>query len=212
MAAKLRIQGDGVDITAQFNPTQVQLAKSALLKGVKNKTDNSEKQQYIRGRNEQLTFELLFDATLEDIDVKQVTDQLVALTLIQPKSEHPPIVTVIWGTTLAFKALTHEVQRTFTLFDEGGRPLRATVRVTFIEYKTSAEMTAEVGGQRSPHTQRWVVEHGDTLSSIAAAAYDDPALWRSIARFNARAVPDPLHLIPGTVLLVPPRPLEEVEP
>lgn len=210
MANKLKIVGGGVSIEAQYNPTQIVLRKSALIKGVKNKTENSEKQQFIRGRNEELSFELLFDATLDagsDPDfVKKKTDQLLGLTLIEPRTEHPPIVTVIWGTSLSFNAYTRSVDRTFTLFDDGGRPLRATVNVTFIELKTDAQRNAEVGGQKSPHTSRWVVESGDTLTSIAAASYGDPAAWREIVLANEAALPDPMRPVVGTVLMLPPRP------
>jgi nucleoid-associated protein YgaU len=45
------------------------------------------------------------------------------------------------------------------------------------------------------------VRRGDTLSSIAAAVYRDPGLWREIARAND--IKDPRILPPGRLLLLP---------
>jgi nucleoid-associated protein YgaU len=45
------------------------------------------------------------------------------------------------------------------------------------------------------------VRHNDTLHSIAAEEYRDPALWRHIARANG--IVNPRDLKPGTVLTIP---------
>jgi nucleoid-associated protein YgaU len=47
-----------------------------------------------------------------------------------------------------------------------------------------------------------VVQTGETLAQIAAAAYNDPAQWRAIADQNK--LNDPLNLEPGRTLEVPP--------
>jgi nucleoid-associated protein YgaU len=47
----------------------------------------------------------------------------------------------------------------------------------------------------------YTVKRGDTLSSIAAAEYGDPARWRPIA--TANRITDPLSLRPGLVLALP---------
>jgi nucleoid-associated protein YgaU len=49
--------------------------------------------------------------------------------------------------------------------------------------------------------KRYVVRTGETLSSISAAVFRDPALWREIALANAIA--DPRAVAPGTVLTIP---------
>jgi nucleoid-associated protein YgaU len=46
-----------------------------------------------------------------------------------------------------------------------------------------------------------IVKLGETLSSIAAEEYLDPAMWRPIADQNG--LDDPFNLVPGTPLLVP---------
>jgi nucleoid-associated protein YgaU len=54
----------------------------------------------------------------------------------------------------------------------------------------------------SPDLEKtWVVNRGETLSSIAAAVYRDPSAWRAIARANE--IKDPRRLAPGLVLTLP---------
>jgi nucleoid-associated protein YgaU len=45
------------------------------------------------------------------------------------------------------------------------------------------------------------VRRNDTLHSIAAEEYRDPALWRHIAKANG--IVNPRDLKPGTVLTIP---------
>ena len=52
-------------------------------------------------------------------------------------------------------------------------------------------------------TKVWVVKGRDTLPAIAAAEYGDARQWRAIAEAND--IDDPLMLVPGTRLVLPPR-------
>ena len=49
----------------------------------------------------------------------------------------------------------------------------------------------------APH----LVREGDSLASIAFAAYGDPTLWRTIAEANE--IDDPLRLPRGRALAIP---------
>jgi hypothetical protein len=95
---------------------------------------------------------------------------------------------------------------------------------TFIELKGGAEPTDARGSETpsaittepspgptdgsSPvpteNSNVYVVESGDTLSSIADRFYDDPESWRAIAEANDLADPDTLAV--GTRLEIPPIP------
>lgn len=55
------------------------------------------------------------------------------------------------------------------------------------------------GGQ--DRAQRYVIQSGDSLASIAQEVYGDPTRWRDIARAND--IVDPLTVIPGTVIRLP---------
>lgn len=206
MTEKLTIQGGGVDFEVQLNPTQVTINKSVRNRKIPNKGQNAQRQKFLYGENQTVSFELLLDATLEPVDIAAMLCELLKLTTIDPGTSEPPVVRVVWGKTLSMRATVEQVDRTIDLFDSGGAPLRARVSLMFVEAVSESELTSSKAGQCSPHTRRWVVESGDTLNSIAAATYSDPAMWRPIADANRAALPNPLRPIPGTILMIPPRP------
>lgn len=65
-------------------------------------------------------------------------------------------------------------------------------------------------GESSPYADAYLAEHlfveGETLTGLAHRYYGDWRLWRLIADRND--VADPRLVGPGSVLLIPARPLE----
>jgi hypothetical protein len=193
----------------QFNPTEYTLEKSAQIAEIAIYGIDSPLLQFIRGQNEKLTLELFFDTTSEGMgeqarDVRDLTKSIYQLVKIQPKMHAPPRIRFTWGQGLSFKAIVESVQQKFTLFNPNGIPLRATVSVTFREYKTLKEQLEELNLQSADHTKSYVVNRRETLHQIAAKVYDDPARWREIADENEDVIANPRRLVPGTVLKIPP--------
>jgi hypothetical protein len=193
-------------IPVQFNPTEYSLNKGAQIAEIAIPGIDSPILQFIRGQNEKLTLDLFFDTTefgMDEtaVDVRIRTQAIYQLVKIQPRTHAPPRIRFIWG-GLVFKAIVESVQQKFNLFNPLGIPLRATLSVTFREYKTLEEQIAEMNLQSADHTTLLEVERTATLSRIAAEAYNDPTAWRSIAEANNIA--NPRRLIPGTVLAIPP--------
>jgi hypothetical protein len=196
-------------IPVQFNPTEYTLNKGAQIAEIAIPGIDSPILQFIRGQNEKLTLDLFFDTTefgMGDvaIDVQTLTRPISQLVKIQPRTHAPPRIRFVWGVGLSFKAIVESVQQKFTLFNPLGIPLRATLSVTFREYKTLEEQIAELNLQSSDHTKRREVRRGDTLSRIAAQEYNDAREWRRIADANPGVVEHPRRLLPGTVLQIPP--------
>ncbi|MFO7664329.1 MAG: LysM peptidoglycan-binding domain-containing protein [Chloroflexota bacterium] len=193
-------------IPVQFNPTEYSLNKGAQIAEIAIPGIDSPILQFIRGQNEKLTLDLFFDTTEfgmgeTAVDVRTRTQAIYQLVKIQPRTHAPPRIRFIWG-GLVFKAIVESVQQKFNLFNPLGIPLRATLSVTFREYKTLEEQIAEMNLQSADHTTSRVVTRTDTLSGIAAEAYNDPTAWRSIAEQND--ITNPRRLVPGTVLAIPP--------
>jgi Contractile injection system tube protein len=196
----------------QFNPTEYGLDKGAQIAEIGIPGIDSPILQFIRGENEKLTLELFFDTTEQGLgagpvqDVRTRTTPVYQLVKIQPRTHAPPRVRVVWGAGLSFKAIVDNVQQRFTLFNPSGVPLRATLTVTFREYKSLEDQLQELNLMSADHTRQRVVQRGDTLSRIAGEEYDDERAWRRIADHpaNARAVISPRRLVPGEVLLLPP--------
>ncbi len=205
------------EIDVQFNPTQYTLNKGAQIAEIAIYGIDSPILQFVRGQNEKLTLDLFFDTTRPSLgqsessmgegaeDVRKKTRSIYQLVKMQPDTHAPPRVEFVWG-GLSFKAIVESVQQKFDLFSPTGVPLRATLTVTFREYRTLEEQLAELNPRSSDHTKEHVVKEGDTLSQIAAEEYRNPSLWRFIASHpaNRGKIDNPRRLRAGTVLRIPP--------
>ena len=224
--AKARIEvldKDAVDgqrlpefLDVQFNPTEYTLTKGAQIAEIGIYGIDSPILQFVRGQNEKLNLDLFFDTTTgtnaattetnwdaSGPDVRRLTGPFYQLVKIQPKTHAPPRILFVWG-SLKFKAIVESVTQKFTLFNSDGIPLRATLTVSFREYKSLEEQVSELKLESSDHSKRRVVREGDTLNRLAAEEYGDPGEWRRIADNNDNVIPNPRRLIPGTELIIPP--------
>lgn len=166
------------------------------------------------GDSRQLTLKLFFDVFLpinaqgRSIvldDVRQESNKIVALTHIARDEQHPRVCEVSWGKApvgsdfpfmgviTRITSLTQE----FTQFSRGGKPVRATLNVTFTEY-----LNPELDKRKTdPELTTQVIRSGTTLDSIAADLYHDPKQWRVIAEANG--IDDPRRLQVGRTLVIP---------
>ena len=198
-------------ITVQFNPAEYTLAKGAQIAEIAIPGIDSPILQFVRGQNEKLTLELFFDTTQVGMgedpvqDVRDLTTPVYQLVKIQGRKHAPPRVRFVWGRGLSFRAIVESIQQKFTLFNPAGIPLRASLAVTFREYKTLEEQLNELNLQSSDHSKQRVVRLHDTLSRIAYEEYGDASQWRQIALepANAAVLSDPRRLVPGTRLVIP---------
>jgi len=199
-------------VTVQFNPAEYTLSKGAQIAEIAIPGIDSPILQFIRGQNQTLSLELFFDTTEQGMgeqpvtDVRTLTEPVFQLVRIQPDTHAPPRIRFVWGRGLSFRAIIESVQQKFTLFNPVGVPLRATLAVSFREYKTLEEQLQELNLRSADHTKRRVVRRGDTISQIAYEEYGDPAQWRRIAEVpaNAAAMANPRSLVPGSELVIPP--------
>jgi nucleoid-associated protein YgaU len=160
------------------------------------------------GESRVLSLELFFDTTEErnpfKVDVRNLTNQLVALTRIEPHQGRPPVCMVDWGHSPAghnsdfpFTGVVSQLNQQFTLFRSDGTPVRASVSLSFTEY-LDPEKDLRI---TDPEFTTWMVRRGDTLSSIAGELYGDPGQWRQIAVTNN--LDNPRTLVIGARLKVP---------
>lgn len=139
-------------------------------------------------------------ATGDATDVTELTKEFTQLAAPDTEQHEPPICHLTWGRFDVFTGVLSHIDQRYTMFLEDGTPVRATLSCTFVEYRTDAHAKASELHSADVHKSH-VVRRGDTLQSIAAEQYNDPARWRVVARANAIA--DPRRLTPGTVLLIP---------
>lgn len=114
----------------------------------------------------------------------------------------PPIVCFGWGPNIILpRAIVKGVNVTYKRFLLG-IPIRADVTVQLGAVPLPAPLGAmnPTSGGLAPHRTH-TVSAGDTLPSIAFAAYGNPNRWRAIAEVNN--IDDPMRLRVGTVVRVP---------
>lgn len=203
-------------LDVEFNPTEYTLTKGAQIAEIGVYGIDSPILQFIRGQNEKLNLDLFFDTTTgtdattteadwdaSAQDVRDLTGPFYQLVKIQPRTHAPPRILFVWG-SLEFNAIVESVTQKFTLFNSDGVPLRATLTVSFREYKSLEDQVSQLKLESSDHSKRRVVQQRDTLSGIAAEEYGDPRQWRIIADHNDNVISNPRRLIPGTELIIPP--------
>lgn len=211
---KLTIQtDDGSPIEVMFNPNSYTItkqvawtpsSKTTMGSATTDSHANAPTTEFAGGHSRQLTLELFFDTTESSIDSRDVrlqTDKIARLTRIARKNRQPPVCTVLWGVhkteDFPFVGTISSLTQNFVLFDQVGRPLRATLNVTFTEFlnRDDDERLTD------PETTTRIVRRGDSLASIAADAYSDPSQWRVIAKANG--IENPLAVPAGAKLTLP---------
>ena len=186
-----------------FNPAEYSLEKgnqfaSAPLPGLSNPVLS-----FVSGDADTLTMELFFDTYTNrgGSDVRKETKKISRLLEIDPTIHAPPPVKFVWG-PLSFQAVIERLTQRFTMFREDGVPVRATLNVTFKEYKTIEEQLSERPNESSDWSKYRVLAPGDQLNLIAAIEYGDPTVWRVIAEAND--IDNPRLLETGREIRLPP--------
>lgn len=207
----------GLPAVAMFNPQQIAISKSVNWSRIGAKQSDVKRAQFTNGEPRTLSMELFFDTYELKVDVRLLTGRVERLTVVQGPRHRPAVCRLIWGASgVFFKGMLTQLSQNFTMFLPTGNPVRATLNCTFTEWYSPGEEAVRQNKQSPDVAKTRVLRLGDTLSSIAAEEYDDPALWREIARANR--IVNPLRLPPpGTLLSIPVlreggRPAPEVAP
>lgn len=214
---KFPVFDEAQPIIALFNPQQISITKTGW-QGQGNSLQPADEPAT-------LTVELFFDTSLLKAkqssigissiigldlfessrlqDVRKYTKKIHQLT--EKKSSlgavpRPPICRLKWGrNTVLFQGVLKQLTKTFTRFLADGTPVRAKLNCTFEEW-IAPEIKQKA--QNPIDDPIRIVRRGETLTSIAAQEYNDPALWRVIA--TANRLDNPRQITPGQRLTVPP--------
>jgi nucleoid-associated protein YgaU len=106
-----------------------------------------------------------------------------------------------WG-GFRFVAVITTMSQKFTMFRQDGKPVRATVEVTFRQDRDPNEEPLQNPTSGGGEVERvWRVVAGERLDTIAYEVYGDATKWRLIAEYNQLV--DPLRLRGGQQLSIP---------
>jgi nucleoid-associated protein YgaU len=128
------------------------------------------------------------------------TTAVAALLRPVPGQTRPPICELWWGRYQILCGVLSSLSQSFTHFLADGTPVRATLDCEFREVDEAplSRPTAAAVGVTRQH----IVGLGETLQSIAVAAYGNAARWRDIAVANN--ISNPRAVFPGRPLKIPP--------
>lgn len=206
-------------VHCMFNPKEYTFSKQNNWAEKPAKGKDVAHLEFSGGAPATLTIQLLFDTyeahgqfNRAGEDVRVYTKGLWDMMKISDANKHaatgkgePPHCRFEWGTLWSFEAVITSISQKFTLFDHDGKPLRATLDVTFKQIKDEGQYPRQnptSGGNPGEHLR--TIREGETLAQIAYEEYGDPTVWRHVADTNRIA--DPRRLHPGQVLLIRPLP------
>lgn len=207
---ELVIEARGEARVGMFNPNLVTIAKTVNWTDQGGKGLDHPRTQFEGGTSRTLTLALFFDSYEAEQDaerdVRRQTKKVADLTRLVGDLHRPPVCLVSWGGTgqeydLPFRGVVTSLTQKFTMFLADGTPVRATLDVTFKEYEEPGRQARRTPKSSPDRRRTRPVRRGDTLWSIAAAVYEDPARWRPIA--DANGIANPRALVPGTELIIP---------
>ena len=194
----------GAPVVALFNPNEISRSRSLQWNEPRRslqgggQDEGRAKFRYVEA--ETLAIELFFDTYESRSDVRFHTDLVADLAEVDTELHRPPMCHLQWGAFDIFSGVLSTMTQRFSMFLEDGTPVRATLSCGFLESVPRSRSRA-----RERHsadvTKTRHVRRGDTLHSIAADEYNDPALWRHIA--TANGIVNPRDVQPGTVLIIP---------
>ncbi len=207
---------DGADkgkvISVLFNPAEYSFERSNSYKATPLPGLGAPLLQFVNGEADQLSMELFLDdytdpegptsrERKEREPLMARLNDLSHLLEIDSKLHAPPPVRFNWG-PMEFTAVIEKLGRKVTMFHPDGTPARATLSVSFKEYRTLRQQLEDPRRESSDKTKRRVVVGRDALWLIAAREYNDPSAWVLIAEEND--LDDPREIGPGDWLLLPP--------
>jgi len=193
-------------IEVLFNPFEYSVERANTFKASAIPGLSGPLQQFVNGDANMLSMELFLDDWTDppkfgQPSVQDRIDRMASLLEIDPDLHAPPLLLFVWG-KLAFKAILEKLSRKITMFHPNGLPARASLNVTFKEYKTLPELLINPPVKSADKTKRRVIVGMDSLWAMAAREYEDPALWRHIAASND--LDDPRDIAPGDWVSLPP--------
>ena len=204
----------GLILPVMFNPTEYNIERANSYKSTAVPGLGSPLIQFVNGDAATLSMDLFVDDFTDGLSTPDSgilagppmpavlrIEAIVALLDIDRQLHAPPPVRFLWG-SLRFDAVLEKVGRKITMFHSTGIPARATLSVTFREYRRLSQQLDNPRRESSDKTKRRRISAAENLWSIADREYGDVRGWRQIA--DASDVDDPRDLRPGDWVKIPP--------
>lgn len=202
----------GKVISVLFNPAEYSFERTNAYKAVPIPGLGTPLMQFVNGELDTLSMELFLDdytdpegpTSREKKEAKPLLARLkdISKLLEIDRDLHAPSpVRFNWG-PMEFTAVIDKLGRKVTRFHPDGTPARASLSVSFKEYRTLRRQLEEPRRESADKSKRRLIVGRDSLWLMASREYDDPREWVRIAREND--LDDPREIAPGDWITIPP--------
>lgn len=121
--------------------------------------------------------------------VGQVQAFLDVVYTMDSKTHKPNFLRLLWGNFSfgskdGFDCILKDLQINYTLFAPDGKPLRAKISATFVNYIEQVRRVREEGKESPDVTHLRKVKAGDTLPLMTHEIYGDPSYYLQVAKVN----------------------------
>lgn len=211
-------------IYVMYNPESYVQERGAKYSEAPGLSSNMPSVQFVHGTSETLSMQLFFDTywtgslvggtkldkaalmatsalpASAKMDVREYTSKIYDLMIIDPTTHVPPLLKIEWA-SLQFEGHLVSCKQNFSMFNQLGKPVRATLDVTFKQYMKPSTI-AEMKPNESPDTEKYrTVHQGDSLWSFSGREYGQCEQWRVIAQANG--IVNPRRLDTGSMIKLP---------
>ena len=203
-------------IPVTFNPATYTVSRTVSYGG--NQNDNGTQLQqknypvlnYTGVNNDTLSLELMFNKyefqhysnhvkyTSDDLSIIKEVKEIEALTLLKDSLHRPPLCKFVWS-SFSFEGYVTSFSANYTMFLDDGTPVRAKVNLTIQGAESGND--AKIPFQSPDRTKSRTLQEGQQLWEISYEEYENPEMWREIAKANG--IRNPLNIKSGMQLVIP---------
>jgi hypothetical protein len=181
------------EVPCMFNPFEYTLSKSNSWEKKNVIGQNIPDITFSQGGSISLSLNLTFDTQLTDSDVREHTNKLWKMMMIDSTTEDqvsgkgsPPKVVFSWG-KLNFKSVITSMTQKFVLFKEDGTPLRCQVSLTLEQVMDDNAVSPQVQGAQTTGASgggNQTKKQGDRIDTMAASSTGSANNHRAVAENN----------------------------
>jgi hypothetical protein len=198
-------------IKAMFNPTTLSTSHKVALVAEAALDSSTSKNTYSHSQAWVTTFDLVFDGTGVAADAPragsvsgQIDAFLKSTVLMNGAIHEPNYLRLQWGDgpLQNFDCRLESADITYSLFNQSGAPIRATIKCSFKEDHDDPKRLRIEGKQSPDLTHVRLVRAGDTLPILCKQIYGSSHYYLRVAQANE--LDDFRNIAPGTVIRFPP--------
>jgi len=185
--------GSGVStFVALINPSSYRDSFGIEYVSRKELGSNSESPSFVKVGKEEISFDLIFDGTgiivppAENVgkSVSDLITELKSTVYVYEGDIHQPyFVEITWG-DMSFTGRLSSMSIDYKMFSPNADPLRASVSLSFTQYKNVEKALAEAGDNSPDMTHIITIKAGDTLPQLCQKIYGKSDYYLQVARAN----------------------------